>query len=126
MVAAFVVLRPGDQDVGRLDVAVDEPLRVGSVEGAGDLAQEPDDVPWCQWPCRESTLEVRAVDVAHREEEEPVDLPGLVDGEDIRVVDRGRHPQFAHEPCRKASSSAISGGRIFRATFRPRRVCSAR
>ena len=41
--------------------------------------------------------EVAAVDEAHRDEERAVLLAGLVDGHDVRVLERGRHARLALE-----------------------------
>ena len=42
-----------------------------------------------QRPLHDHVGERRAVDEAHRDEHEPVGLAGLVDGDDVRVVERG-------------------------------------
>ena len=42
-------------------------------------------------------VEVRALDVAHRDEGRAIDLAGLVDGQDVGVVDAGRDLRLALE-----------------------------
>src|SRR5215218_1985196 len=92
-----------DERVARLDVAVDQPARMRRVERLGQLPDELDG------PCGlERTLapqqlrEVAAVDVAHRDVEQSVDLTGLVDRDDPGVVDRRGQVRLALEASPKA------------------------
>ena len=97
MLATLVATRRGDQDVAGLDIAMDEPADVCGIEGARDLAQEVDDLPRLERPFPQPRLEVRALDIAHRDEQDAVDLAGLVDGQDVGVVDGCRHLRLALE-----------------------------
>ena len=81
----------GDEDVRGLDVTVHEPLLVRGVEGFGDLGEDLDRTPGLERPLLgEELREVGALDVAHGEEENACLLSRLVDGHDVRVVERGR------------------------------------
>jgi hypothetical protein len=80
----------GDQHVGGLDVAVDEPAAVRGVERAPDLPDDADGALGVQ-PVRrlDERAHVGALDVAHREVEHALRLAGLEDRDDVGMVDRG-------------------------------------
>ena len=92
-----VVLRLlGDQHVGRLDVAVHEAAAVRGVERRRDLPDEPHGALGREPALALDELaQVGALHVAHGEVEDAVGLAGLVDGDDVRVVDRGRELRLA-------------------------------
>ena len=73
----------------------------------------------------EPVLRVGAVDVAHRDPEDAVFLAGLVDRDDVRMVERGREPRLAREPLAEGLILASSGASSLSATVRSRRRCSA-
>ncbi len=87
-----------DQDVGRLDVAMDQVAGVGGVEGGSDPG---DDLR------RQARLEAAALtdqagqvpavaDVAHRDEQmAPRRLVGVVDGDHVRMLDGDRDHRLA-------------------------------
>ena len=88
-----------EQDVGRLHVAVDEALRVRGVERVGDLRRDR------HGPLRrqralatQERLEVGPVHVPHRDEEPALGLAGLVDRDDVRVVEARGEPGFLQHP----------------------------
>jgi hypothetical protein len=88
----------GHEHVGRLDIAVYQPARVGGVERRAELRDqvrgarglEPAVPP-------DQHAQVVAVDVAHRDEQRPVRLARLVDGNDVRVVERRRELRLTLE-----------------------------
>ncbi len=69
------------------------------VERRGDLADDPERAAWGQAPVLdEERLQVASLDAGHRDVEEPVLLARVVDGHDVRVVERSgqlRLPQEA-------------------------------
>ena len=92
-----------EQDVARLDVAVHQPAPVGGVERFGDLRGDGDGPLGAERSAgSQQGLEVGAVDVAHRDEQPAIDLAGVVDGDDVRVVEARRQPRLVQEPLAEA------------------------
>ena len=86
------------QDVRGLDVAVHEPRGVRGIEPRGDLRDDRRRARRLEPAgAAHERVQVGAVDVAHDEVQPAVLLPGAVDRDDVRVVDRGRHPDLAAE-----------------------------
>ena len=89
----------GQQHVCRLDVAVDESVSVGSVERAGKLARltvRP--VSGSSAPTtRQQLRQIGPVDEPHRDEQQSIVLPRLVDGDHVDVLDRRREPRLELE-----------------------------
>ncbi len=76
----------GDQDVARLDVAVDEARGVGVLEGAGDLGGEVDRLLLGETPLlAEDLLERAALDVFHDEVAAAAALADLDRADDVRM-----------------------------------------
>ena len=93
-------VRPGprvDKHVGWLHVAMHKAARVGSIQGARHLREDPDRVRRVQTAALQTLLEVTPVDVAHGDEENVLGRPGLVDRDDVRMVDRGGQLRLAQE-----------------------------
>ena len=86
-----------DEDVARLHVSMDERVCVRGVERAGELLDQEDRPADAERAALEDLLQIGALNEAHGDVEEPVGLPGVVDGDDVRVVDRGRDVRLAHE-----------------------------
>jgi hypothetical protein len=93
-----VVFRP-EQDVGGLDVAVHEPGRVGGVERTGDLRHDP------RRPLRgeravaaHEHTGVVAADEPHRQVRHARLLTGVIDRDDVRMLDRRRQLGLLEEP----------------------------
>ena len=77
-----------EQDVRRLDVAVDEALRMRGVEGVRDLRADRDRPARIQLLLvREQHLQIAAVREAHDEVELSVHLAGVVDRDDVRMLE---------------------------------------
>jgi hypothetical protein len=93
-----VRLVAAEQDVGRLDVAVDQAGGVDRVEPVGDLGNQRHR-PLRPQPAfaREALAEVRAGDVAHGDEGHAALLAGGVDRDHVGVLDRGRDPRLLGE-----------------------------
>jgi hypothetical protein len=89
---------PGHERVRGLDVAVDEPVRVGLVERPGQLSDQRQRPLGLERTLRVQELrQVDPVDVAHGDVQLPVDLARLVDRDHARVVDRRRHSRLTQE-----------------------------
>jgi hypothetical protein len=87
----LAAVAPRDQHVGRLDVAVHEPVRVRHVERAGDLGDQRDGALGLERPAaRQQRTEVGSLDVAHRHVQDAVLLAGVEDLDGVRMVDRRR------------------------------------
>jgi hypothetical protein len=71
----------------------------GGVQRGGDLPDEVGRPAGLQWPAV-AAQQRREVAVGHepgRDVEHPVSLPGRVDGDDVRLVDRGDRAGLAQE-----------------------------
>ena len=92
-----------DQDVARLDVAMDETALVRCVECVADLVDEPECTLRVEGALAGDQLpEVVALDVPHREVQLPVGVAGGVDRDDVRVIERGGNLRLAEEPVAEA------------------------
>ena len=86
------------QDVARLDVAVDEVLPVGRVERSGQLLGDAHRSLKCEDALSpKHYLEVVTGHVTHRDEEAAVLLARFVDRNDVRVVEAGRETRLPQE-----------------------------
>ncbi len=108
---ALAVIRAFDQDVRRLDVAVDDPARVRGIEcprdggGDGGRARE------AQGPLLvDQPVQVRAANQAHRDVEAARSLAGAVDRDHALVLELGREARLALE----ALAKRAVGGQIRR------------
>ncbi len=87
-----------EQHVGWLHVAVHETARVSRIQGARHLRDDPDRVRGVQPAVLEALFQVTPLDEAHRDEQEIVlRRPGLVDRDDVRMVDRRGELRLAQE-----------------------------
>ena len=83
----------GQQDVGGLDVAVEQSSIVGVVECVGDGRDDPHHVfrrHSVRVALRQEPVRVGAVDVVHRDPELAVDIAAVVHLDDVLVPQRGR------------------------------------
>ena len=88
----------GEQHVGGLDVAMDQAGRVGGVERGGDLRHELGGALGLELPAiAQERVQVGARHIAHHQVQRPVVLPGRVDRDHVRMVDRSRHARLALE-----------------------------
>ncbi len=85
----------GEQDVARLEVAVDEPGAVGGVDGAGGVAHELDLVGERQLVAQ--LAQAAPLDVLHGDVRPPLGLADLVDLADVGVGDPRLGPRLAQE-----------------------------
>ena len=80
----------GDEDVGRLDVAVDDAARVGGGQAVGDLGGDGQGLGRGQGAALDLGPQALAAAEGHGDEHAPVlALADLVDGADVRVVEDG-------------------------------------
>ena len=87
-----------EQDVRRLDVAVDEAVAVGGVERAGDLGDDVGRAFGSELVLgAHERAQIGPVDVAHDDEQHALALARVVDGDDVRVLDGGRRLGFGDE-----------------------------
>ena len=87
-----------DQYVRRLDVAVDEPLRMSSVERIRDLRDDLERPGGSQHAfTSKHHAQVCALDVAHREVEARISLARVVDRDDVRMIEARGNPRLAEK-----------------------------
>ncbi len=77
-----------DEDVGRLQIAVNDALGVGLVQREGQPADEVGGLHARQWR-RKGDGQRPALDVGHRQERRAVELAGVVDGAEVGVAEAG-------------------------------------
>jgi hypothetical protein len=87
----------GDQDVGGLDVAVDEPDGVCGAERFSALDAEGDQLVDRNRRATRASAEGLALDVLHRDEVEAVGLVHRVDGDDVGVIQHRGEAGFLTE-----------------------------
>ena len=92
-----------EENVARLDIAMDQPLGVAGVEGHCHPLQDRKRVGRLESPpLIEQRLEIAALDVTHGEVEEPLCLPGFVDRDHLGLLERGREPRLTQEALTEA------------------------
>src|SRR5688572_12406333 len=88
------LLPVGDEDVGRLDVAVDDPFTVSRVEGVGYLNTQLDKLMDFQWAGRQTFTEALTLQQLHDDERAALVLADIIDGADVGVVQRRGGSRF--------------------------------
>lgn len=90
-----LIVAERDEDVTRLDVAMDDLGCVGRVERGGDLAEHGEGPIHRCWSSRlQAGIERTARHELHDDIQELLMLPNLVDGNDVRVGQIARQPSF--------------------------------
>ncbi len=84
----FGVVPVGNKNVCRLDVAVDDALRVGSIQSISDLDSQIEQRLDCQGLSADPAPECLALEQLHREENAPLSLVNLVNGTNVRMIQR--------------------------------------
>jgi hypothetical protein len=93
----------GDQEVGRLDVAVDETASMRGIERLRDSPKMRDGTRRLELPLvGEDPPQIGPLDVAHRDVEMLVRLTRLVDRDDVWMVEARRDLRLVEEPLAKA------------------------
>ena len=108
-----------EEDVGRLDVAMQDAFGVRGVERVGDLRGDVEQVPQIERPPDSCAIERLALEQLHREVELPVVLVEVVDRADVRVIERRRGARLAAEALDRLLGRGVAGGRTLSATWRP-------
>ena len=120
-----------DEDVFRLDVAMDDAFVVGELQGVADLRHDRQGLLGLYVAGPDRLPQVDAVDVLHDEVELAVRRAAeIVDGDDVRMAEPRQRPGLAREPLGKgriaadlpaAGSSRPRGGPVpFAGPCRPR------
>ena len=105
----------GDEDVGRLDVPVDDPRPVGRLERIGDLRPDGQGAIDGQRPALQLFLERSSLHELHDDKRHAALVAEVVDRADVRVVQGGRGPGLAPEPLeRLAGVSCLLGEELDR------------
>src|SRR5260370_24414546 len=78
--------RSGNDDISRLDVAMNHSFRVSSRKRLGNLNPQPGDLITVQCPPEDVVLERSAVQVLHRDEPVALVLLAVVNRADIRMI----------------------------------------
>jgi hypothetical protein len=99
VIGIALVAAPLDQQVPRLHVPVHQPPVMRRVQRPGGLTQQEQRGLWPQAAALLDHLpQVGARDVSHRDEEQTVLRAHVIDGDHVRVVQRGRDPRLFQEP----------------------------
>ena len=87
-----------EHDVGGLDIAVDYAVGVGVVEAGTDLAHDVDNFLHRQRAMlAEQPMQGLALDVLHGDVEDAILLAGVVDGDDVGMIERTRRARLVAE-----------------------------
>ena len=88
----------GDEQVGRLDVAVDDAAPVRRIEGVGHLSRQRDDPRGRHRAVLDQFTHGHALEALHDDEGLALVLAEFVDGADVRVLERGGETGLSAEP----------------------------
>jgi hypothetical protein len=99
-----------EQHVGGLHVTMDEAARVGGIERARHLREDPDRVPRIEAATLQALFQIRPLDIAHSDEEEVFGRPGLVDRNDVGMVDRRSEFRLTEESITERVVLGKTGG----------------
>ena len=90
---------------------MDESALVRGVERVGDLRTDRERPFAFEWRlCQQQRLEVASVDEPHRQVQPAVGLAGVVDRDDVRVLERGGQLGLSEEACPEAIVLRQLGG----------------
>ena len=106
------------QDVLRLDVAVDDALLVGELQRLADLRHDDQRLLGASLPALQQLPQGHAVHELHQQVGIAARLAEVIDGDDVRMVEPGQRPRLAGEALGKLRPPCRSGNRIFSATKR--------
>jgi hypothetical protein len=104
-------VRPGQEDVGGFDVAVDQPGMVGGIQGVGYPSEQlTDPVKVHRGVVVDHRGQVGSVDVAHGQVQHVVGVASVIDRDDVRMVQAGGQAGFPLEPMPVFHIGGQSGG----------------
>src|SRR5262249_9408318 len=89
------VISLGDEDVGWLDIAMDDALGMRGVEGVGNLKRKREQSFVIEPGAATDIFERRALQKLHGDESLPLLFADVVDGADVGVIQRRCGPGFA-------------------------------
>jgi len=96
-----------DQDVRRLDVAVDQAGRVRGVQRRTHLRGDARDLGRLLGALiAQQGADIGPAHQLHRDVERALDVAGVVDRDDVGMVERGGQPRFAHETLAEVAGQA--------------------
>ena len=84
--------------VGRLEIAMDDPLVVGARQAFGHFRRDFERAAGRQMSAREHVAELLAPHQLHRDEADTVGFVDLMDDGDVRMLERRRSPRLLNEP----------------------------
>ena len=120
------VAAAGDEQIRRLDVAVDDPGGVRRLERIGDLDRECQQQVDVERAPGDTMLQRRPVEELHDQERAAVLFADIVDGADVCVIQGRGRSRLPEESGERLGVVARSGDRNFSPTKRCSRVSSAR
>jgi hypothetical protein len=84
-------------NVGRLQIAVDDAFLMRRVERLGDLARNRESLGHRHWPALEAIGKRGSFDELEDQSRDAIALFQPIDGPDVRVIERGEQARFARE-----------------------------
>ena len=99
----------GQEDVRRLDVAMQDAFGVRGVERVGDLRRDVEHLPQIERPPRQLAIERLAVEQLHREIQLALVLVEAVDRADVRMIERRRGARLAAEAFDRFFAGGVAG-----------------
>src|ERR1700728_5451884 len=80
----------GNENVGRFDIAMDDPFAMGRIQRVSDLDGERENHLRLHRPVGNAMLQRHTVEILHDDERSTFLLINLMDGADVWVIERGR------------------------------------
>ena len=115
----------GDENIGGLDVAMNDVFAMSGIERFGNLDGEVEEPLEVHRLAGYGVLQSLAVQILHGDERAAIFRSDIVDSADIGMIQGRSGLRFALELASACGSLATSSGRNLRATNRCRRVSSA-
>ncbi len=115
----------GDEDVGGLDVAVDDAFGMGGVAGVGNLDSAVEKKIQLEWTAGNALAKRLAFEELHSDEGASFVLIDFVDGADVGMIERRGGAGFALEALEGLTVGGESVGEEFQGDVAPRRRSSA-